>query len=716
MNDLRKASKRLIVILVLALMCFFMMILRLGYLQIVKASDLKRGALSQWTRGITIKPKRGIIYDRNGKKLAVSKNESTVWIDTGQVEPDKINDVAKKLSKALDIDEKDLVKKLKKESGHEKVKQWITPEEAEKLKKLDIKGISLVDDYRRYYPNGNLASHVIGFTNIDNEGLYGVESTYNDVLLGTPGKWVKTTDAGGAQLPFVGDKKYDASNGLNVVLTIDETIQKITDAAVSKGFEENKPKNLSVIVMDPMTGEVLAMTNKPDYDLNEPRKAPNEETQLRWDSMTEQEVLNEQYDLWRNYAINDVYEPGSTFKLITAAAAVEENKVNENTPFYCAGSYNEIKGVQLKCSVYPNAHGALNFRKGVNVSCNMVFINTAQRLGRETFVKYIRAFGFGEKSGIDLNGEEYGLVPYNPENIKAVNLATMSYGHGVAVTPIQMANAASAIVNGGDLIKPRVVKAIVDDKGNIVEKFEPEIRRKVISKETSKTMLSLMETVVSDGSAKRAQVDNYAIGGKTGTADKVVDGRYVKGKYIGSFVGVGPVENPKLLVMAIVDDPEGVYYGGISAAPIVKEIMEKSLDYLEVEPTEGKVAKKTEYIQVPDLTNKTLVEAGKILSNLELRHMTSYNKDMNQDLVVVGQNPKAGTSVEKDSVVDLQLDKQYKIMNMPSLINKSKEEVIVILDDMGLKYELDGSGIAIEQEPKAGTEIQEDVIVKVKLE
>ncbi len=715
MNNLNKQSNRLIVVLLLAILIFGLLILRLGYLQIVRASDLKRGAMSQWTKGITIKPKRGIIYDRNGKKLAVSKNESTAWVDVGSIEKDKINETAKKLATTLDLDEKEVLEKLKKNKGHEKLKQWISDEEAENLKKLKITGISLVDDYRRYYPNGEFAAHVLGFTNIDNEGLYGVEGTYNNELLGTPGKWVKVTDGKGKQLPFARDKKYEANDGLNLVLTLDETIQKFSEEAVNKSFEENQPKNISVIVMDPKTGELLAMVNKPDYDPNEPRKAPDKATEERWKDLTNEEILNEQYDLWRNYAINDVYEPGSTFKLVTAAAALEENKVNENSPFYCPGIYNEIKGTPLRCSVYPNAHGALNFRRGVDVSCNIVFINTAQRLGREKFTKYLKAFGFGEKSGIDLNGEEYGLIPFKPENIRPVNLATMSYGHGVAVTPIQLTTAVAAIVNGGDLMKPRVVKEIVDNSGNVVKKFEPEVRRKVISKETSDTMLSLMESVVSEGSGKRAKSEKYRIGGKTGTAEKAIDGVYVKGKYIGSFVGVGPAEDPEVVILAIVDDPKGVYYGGTTAAPIVKEIMEKTLDYLEVEPDKKDNKKNQELVTIPDLTNKSLEDAGRILSSLELRHMIDY-ENRESDLIVVEQDPRAGARVPKETVVDLKLDKYVKLLNMPKLVNRSKEEIIAILDELGLEYEIEGSGICVGQEPLPGVEIKQDMVVKVKLE
>ncbi len=708
-------NKRLKATLVIAFGVFILLIIRLSYLQIYKGEELKRGALNQWTRGITIKPKRGFIYDRNGKKLAISKNASTAWVNIAELKVDSKKENAEKIARILDLEEVKILEIFNKKTGHERLKQWISEDEVLDLKEANVRGIEIVDDYKRYYPYDSFASHVIGFTDIDNNGLYGIEKTYDNYLSGEKGKWIKITDAPGRQLPFDSEKVYEAEDGMSIVLTIDETVQKFAEKAVNESMANNKARNISVIAMEPKTGEILAMVNKPDYDPNHPRKAKDESTQKEWDQLDSKELQEKWFDTWRNYSINDIYEPGSTFKLITAAAALEENLISKNSNFYCNG-FIKVDGETLKCSRYYNPHRDLTFQQGLDVSCNIVFINTANRLGKEKFLKYLKAFGFGQKTGIDLNGEEYGLIPRSVDVIRDVNLGTMSYGHGVAVTPIQLVNAVAAITNGGDLMKPRLVKEIIDSKGNSVEKFEPEIIRKVLSKETSDTMLELMESVVNDGSGSNAYIPGYTVGGKTGTAEKVVDGRYVKGKYIGSFAAVSPTNEPKMVMLVIVDDPEGVYYGGTTAAPIAKEIIENTLKYLEISAEESK-DEIGGFVQVPDVTGMKIEEAGKILTEAGLRYMTDFRVS-DSNVVVIQQFPETGITLELDSIIDLVLDKKgSKVeVKMPELKGKNKEEIVNILEKMNLEYNIQGEGVCKKQSPEPGSKLTKETKIQINLE
>lgn len=708
-------NKRLKITLVIAFGVFILLIIRLSYLQIYKGEELKRGALNQWTRGITIKPKRGFIYDRNGKKLAVSKNASTAWVNIAELKIDSKKENAEKIARILELEEAKILEIFNKKTGHERLKQWISEDELLDLKEANVRGIEIVDDYKRYYPYESFASHVIGFTDIDNNGLYGIEKTYDNYLSGEKGKWIKITDAPGRQLPFDSEKVYEAEDGMSIVLTIDETVQKFAEKAVEESMMNNKAKNISVIAMEPKTGEILAMVNKPDYDPNHPRKAEDESIQKEWDQLDSQELQERWFDSWRNYSINDIYEPGSTFKLITAAAALEENLISKNSNFYCNG-FVRVDGETLKCSRYYNPHRDLTFQQGLDVSCNIVFINTANRLGKDKFLKYLKAFGFGQKTGIDLNGEEYGLIPRSTDVIRDVNLGTMSYGHGVAVTPIQLINAVAAITNGGDLMKPRLVKEIIDSKGNSVEKFEPEIIRKVLSKETSDTMLELMESVVNNGVGSNAYIPGYTVGGKTGTAEKVIDGRYVKGKYIGSFAAVSPTNEPKMVMLVIVDDPEGVYYGGTTAAPIAKEIIENTLKYLEISAEENK-DEIDGFVQVPDVTGMKIEEAGKILTEAGLRYMTDFRVS-DSNVVVIQQFPESGITLELDSIIDLVLDKKgTKVeVKMPDLKGKNKEEIVNLLEKMKLEYDIQGEGVLKTQNPEPDSKITKDTKIQIKLE
>lgn len=709
------SKKRLLIVFGVVVIICMALIGRLGYLQIVTGEELKKGALEQWTKGITIKSKRGIIYDRNGKKLAVSVNASTVWASPADIKD--AHKTAKEVARVLDLDEETVYAKITKKIGSERLKQWISKEEATELRKLKLRGIDIVDDNKRYYPYGNFASFVLGFTDVDNNGLYGIEQTYDKYLTGTPGKWIKTTDAASRQLPFDGEKIYEASDGLSVVLTIDETIQHFAEKAAAEALIVTDSKTVSIIMMNPKTGDILAMVNKGDYDPNEPRKSLDEETQKEWDTLPLEQLKERWFDSWRNFAINDSYEPGSTFKIITAAAAIEENVTTPDTHYYCNGFIRDIKGALLRCSSWYNPHGDLTFLEGMNTSCNIVFVNVGRKLGKENLYRYIKGFGFGETSGIDLNGEQGGIIPSSIDVIKEVNLATMSYGHGIAVTPMQLVNALSAIANGGNLMKPRLVKELIDTDGKVVVSYEPEIRRKVISESTSKTMLTMLESVVAEGTGTKSYIPGYRVGGKTGTAQKIIDGRYVQGKYIASFVAVAPIDDPQIAMLVVIDEPGiGSYYGGTIAAPVAKTVLEETLNYLEIAPifTEKEKEHIVEKVKVPDVRNMEIGEAGKALTSIGLKYTTEY-LDLTSTSKVLDQFPSPNTEVQKGSIVDLYLNtKEGETIIMPSLIGKDKNEVIKILDELNLNYELKGEGKAIIQNPTFGESI--DINTKIEVE
>lgn len=719
MNTPGKSSKtRLKFAFVMTVLLITALTIRIGYLQIYRGDELKKGALEQWTKSIDIKPNRGIIYDRKGNQLAISTNAFTVWAYPADIE--KPEETAIIISDILDMDVDTVYAKITKKQMSEKVKQWISREEANVLRQENLSGISIVDDNKRYYPNGNFASHILGFTNIDNVGLTGIEKVYDNYLTGVPGKWQKMTDAANRQLPYDGERIYEPTDGTSLVLTIDETIQYFAEKAASQALLDNKAKNVSIIIMEPKSGDILSMVNKPDFDLNNPREPLDEKLKEEWATLPIDELEKKWYDLWRNFAVNDIYEPGSTFKLITAAAALEENTTSLGHHYFCNGFVRDIKGEVLKCARWYNPHGSQSLRESMDNSCNVAFVNIGRQLGRDKFYDYVRAFGFGEKTGVDLLGEERGIIPSSPEVIKEINLATMSYGHGIALTPIQLTNAVSAISNGGYLMEPRLAKELRDSEANIIETFEPEIKRQVISNETSETMLSLMETVVSNGSGSRAYIPGYRVGGKTGTAQKIIDGRYAQNKYIASFIGVAPIDNPQFVILVTVDEPSaGTYYGGSVAAPIARDILEEIFNYMEIPPQydEDEMQQTIKQVQVPDLRNLVIGEAGRTLTDLGLRYTTEY-LELTSDSIVIEQFPAPGTEVQEGSIIDLYLNtKPSNNITMPYLIDMSKEEVIKTLEDMQLEYTLSGDGIAVEQSPLPGEEISrntDEVFVEFK--
>lgn len=649
-----KTRRRLGLALAVATLIVFFLGYRLIRIQLIEGEEYKKGALQQWTKAIDITSDRGIIYDRKGKKLAINTTAYTVWAAPSDL--DEPEAAALQLGPILGMDSEDLYKKITSDSNVEKLKQWVTRSEADQIRELGLRGISIVDDSKRYYPFGSFGAYIIGFTDIDNKGLYGIERVYDEYMAGTPGVWVKATDAANRQLPYDGEQIYDAEDGLSVVLSVDETIQGFAEDAAEKAIETNKAKSVSIIVMDPETGEVLAMANKPDYDPNYPRQAMDPAINEEWSKLPPEEQQQKWFQMWRNYAINDLYEPGSTFKIVTAAAALEEGSATLNSHYYCNGFIRDIKGVVLRCSSWYDPHEDQDFATSFSNSCNVAFVNMARELGKEKLYEYIKAFGFGQTTGIDLLGEQRGLIPSGIESIREVNLATLSYGHGISVTPIQMINAIAAVANNGKLMTPMMTRSLIDSDGKVVKQFYPEMKRQVISENTADMLLGMLEKTVLEGTGKKAYVPGYRVGGKTGTAQKIIDGRYVDKKYISSFGGVAPVDDPRIAVLVIVDEPTGIYYGGTVAGPFAAMVIENTLNYMEIprKYTEAELKNIEEKVLVPEVTGLTIAEAGELISGMDLKYTTEY-EDFTLDTIIVDQYPKAGNELQRGGIIDLYL-------------------------------------------------------------
>ncbi|QEZ69899.1 stage V sporulation protein D [Paraclostridium bifermentans] len=653
----RLSKKRLVVVLILACFVFTMLIFRTGYLQIIKGDWLTEKALDQQTRDIPIEPKRGTIYDRNMKELAVSVTKYTVWAKPVEVKDKEKS--AKVISEMIGEDYEDVLKLLKKKNmALVKVKRWIDDKTAEKIRDSKLPGIWVAEDNQRYYPYGNFAPYVIGHTSDDATGIAGIEMQYDKHLKGKPGRLIVSTDASGREIPHGMEKYYEPVQGNGLVLSIDEVIQHYTEKAVQKAYEINNAKRVTAIALDPKTGDILSMASKPDYDPNDSRTPiyPYYEEEL--EKYSDKDKIKGYFSMWRNPAVSDTYEPGSTFKLITSSASVEEGVIKDGEKFVCTGSVT-VGGRKLKCWRHYRPHGAQEFKQAVQNSCNPVFVELGQRLGVSKMYDYIEGFGFMDKTNIDLPGEAKGIL-YNEKNVGPVELATISFGQSISVTPMQLISAIGAIANDGKLMEPRVVKSKVDNQGNVTENIKPKVVRQVISEDTSKKMLEIAESVVSEGSGKAAYIPGFKIGGKTGTAQKVIDGKYAQGKYICSFVGIAPCDDPQIVVLAIVDEPNGVNaFGSTTAGPIVKEIMNDSLKYLGVEPKYTD-KEKQEYekpkVKVPNIVDLSIEDALKVLEENKLKPIQDTDTEVEGSAKVKEIFPPAGSEVPQDSGIVIYTD------------------------------------------------------------
>ncbi len=627
-----------------------MLVFRLGWIQIVSSEKYQQIALEQQTRDIPIPAKRGIIFDRKGKELAVSASTSTIWARPSEVkENENVNEVARILSEILGEQQEDILEIITKENVNLiRVAKWVEKEKADKIREANPDGIWIAEDNKRVYPFGSFAAHIIGHTTDDNRGLSGVELKYDKYLSGLPGRWIKNTDALGRELSYGTEKYFEAENGLNVVLTIDEVIEHFVEKAIETAWEKTQAKKVMAIVMDPKTGDILAMSSYPDYDPNNSREPILEEDLAYYNTLDSSEKQNYWNQMWRNPIISDTYEPGSTFKLITTSIALDENVTSPTTQYTCTG-YITVGDARLKCWRYYRPHGLQTLTEAVQNSCNPVFIQLGLAVGEDKYYEYLDHFGFMDKTEIDLPGESRSIIQ-SKSVIGPVELATMSYGQGISITPLQLITAVSAIGNDGKLMEPRVVKELVDDDKNVIHRYEPVFVRQVISEETADEMSLIMEKVVQEGSGKNAQVSGYRIGGKTGTADKVIDGRYAEGKVYSSFIAMAPIDDPEIAVLVVVDEPTGTHFGSLTAAPAAREILADSLRYLNVKQhysVEELAKMKDEYTYVPDIRNINRDEAIKVLEESGLGYEVIPEEEVD-NFIVKDQYPKPGELVRKN--------------------------------------------------------------------
>lgn len=690
----------------------FILIIRLGYIQIINPEKYTDKAIIQQQKDEIIQPKRGTILDRNGKELAVSIVTYDILVEKSYVKD--VQKTAEEISKVLsDVTVEEFLEKFNDDKKRFILRKNIPLEQVEKIKESEATGLKFEENAQRKYPYGQFAPYVIGHVSYDNEGIAGIESYLNSELKGIPGRRIVVKDGENREIPNSEVRYNEPVNGYNIVLTIDEVLQHHVEKTINQAYINTNAAAVTAIVMNPKNGEILAMASKPDYDPNKPRepKFDSYKNQLSSaKSVEEKSVIISK--MWRNPSVNDVYEPGSPFKLITASAALEEDMVKPEEYFYDKG-YIKVKDATIKnwTSV---PYGSLTFRKAVEASVNTVFVQVADRLGAEKFTKYIESFGFGEKLGIEIPGEAPGII-YPIDKINAVELATMSFGQGISVTPLQMINSVAAIANDGKMLRPTLVKEVRDAQGNIIKKHEKQEIRTPISPQTSAKLIDLMESVVTSG-GKTTQIEGYRLAGKSGTAQKASNGKYAQGYYIGSYVGVAPVEDPQLVVLAIVDEPkQGSYYGGVVAGPIVRDIMSYSLRYLGVNPDNTQTDKIYSKATIPEIRNMKFSEAKEKLNSVGLKYRLAVKENIGDDTVVMDCFPKPGEKLSKGSEVIIYLEQKTSEIKMPDLKGKTMEESDKILTGLGLNPTYIGSGKVISQAPKAGTKLKAGTVVSLEL-
>lgn len=566
--------KKVLVFFLGVLTAMLLLMGRLVYLMVFESEYYSRQALELHERERSIKAARGEILDRNGEVLASNRTVCTISVIHSQIKDEDA--VIKVLCEELGLAEDKVRAKVQKVSSIEKIKSNVPKETGDRIRKADLSGVKVDEDYKRYYPYGTLASKVLGFTGADNQGIIGLEVIYEDRMKGTDGIIYTMTDARGVELDALGESRMEPVAGNSLKVSIDINIQSYATMLANQVMKAKEAEGVSILSMNPKTGEIYACVNVPEFDLNEPYTLTEQYVTLRGEALTdnEQDELNR---MWRNNCINDTYEPGSTFKVITAAAGLSEGVVSEENMFSCPG-FCIVEDRRIRCHK-AGGHGSESFVEATMNSCNPVFVNVGLSLGAERYYNYFEKFGLLKKTGIDLPGEA-NTIMHKKEDIGLVELATMSFGQSFQVTPVQLLTTVSSIVNGGKRITPHFGTEILDADGNVVETLQYPVQEGIVSEDISARMRSILEKVVSEGGGKNGQVEGYAIGGKTATSQTLPRG---SGRYISSFIGFAPAENPQIITLVVIQAPKGVYYGGTIAAPVVRKLYENILPYLEIE-------------------------------------------------------------------------------------------------------------------------------------
>ena len=723
--------RTLIVLIVMVALGFGLIVVSLIRLQLVDGAELQKAAVDQQLRDTTISAQRGTIYDRNMKPLAQS---ATVWkVVLAPAYIDKDDETLRRklstgLADILGLDAEDIYKRTEGTSYYDVLKTKVETDVKDRLVQFieenDLGNtIQLQEDYKRYYPFGSFASTILGFTGTDGQGLAGLEAYYDEYLSGTAGRLVTAKNAVGTDMPFQYEQKVEAQDGYNLVLTIDEVVQHYLEQALEEGVENNKVENRATgIVMNVKTGEIVAMAVKGDYDPNNPFVIADEEERARIAELPEEEqqeatsaALQAQ---WRNKAVSDTYYPGSVFKMVTLSMALEENVATEETTFTCTGSYVPVQGERAINCHNTSGHGTQTLVQGTMNSCNPFFIYLGQLLGTETFFDYFEAFGFTQKTGIDLPGEASTKGLYHDRDMSLMDLAVESFGQNFSITPIQMITACAAIANGGYLVQPHVVSQIVDNDGNIIKTADTTVKRQVISEETSKRVSKILQENATSGTAKNGYVAGYRIAGKTGTSEKVgADGKVGSdNKYIASYCGFAPADDPQYAVLVFFDEPTGdSYYGGAVAGPVFAKIMEEILPYLNVETKYTEDEAGSVGVSAPNVIGKTVSEATNELTNSGLKILVKGSGD-----TVIAQTPDPGSSVPSGGTVVVYTDEasMNQTVTVPNFTNRSLSDVNYLVAQAGLNIKVTGAynssaATARTQDYAAGEQIKPGTVITV---
>lgn len=715
-------TTKLKTLLIITILIFMLLVTRLGFIQFVQGNFLREQAYQQQTINQIISPKRGNIYDSTGKALAISAQVDTITINPTKIENADKEKVAKGLSEIFELSYDEVLEKVTSDSQVATIIKKVEQEKVEQLKqwmednKITV-GINIDEDTKRYYPYSSVASSVIGFCGSDNQGLSGIEVKWESVLTGTPGKIVSSKGSNQQEIPNAEETYISAENGSDLTLTIDLNIQSIVEKYLKQAVDENEcSRGGNVIVMNPKTGDILAMSSYPDYDLNAPY-TPNATLAETYDSLSAEEKSEALYKMWINKSVGETYEPGSTFKLITSSVALEENitTTDKAGDFYCKG-YEEVADRKISCWA-TDPHGLQTLRRALCNSCNPAFMQLGERIGAPTLYKYYNAFGLFNTTNSGLYGEQNSIF-YELDNVRSVELATMSFGQRINVTPLQMITAISCIANDGILMKPRIVKQITNTDTNTVTEVPVTQVREVISKQTSEQVKSMMHSVVTDGSGRHAAVSGYSIGGKTGTSEPPVD-KEEEG-YVASYVAISPIEDTQIVLLLTLYKPKGPngHQGGQVAGPVVSQMLSEILPYMGV-PSDESSSNNTNsdnLVVVPDIRNKTVAEAEKVLKETGFSTKVYVDGDPNT-ILVEDQTPKPGNSLMKNSIIVL-YGKGSNISTsvaVPDLRNMNASEAINALKSKGLNINLEGSGIVTAQNYSKDEQVPEGTIVNVTL-